>query len=517
MKQDLLTTQVTENADKPVFDLFPAARKPTMTQYIFTAICLPIIVILYMIVLLLVLLCLLITTITCIGPSIESMKSKRDEKLLDRESILARNSDMLLLEVPGHINAASKGNPYKLMVRLTKPAESSLAKPPVIFPGGLAANLTAMAKHQDLLTERGFLVVNFDRYGVGFSDENPHGIPPSARDVAREMDFVMNNVLPIDHEAQESVKWISVGGSMGSTVTQAFMALYPNRLCGFLNLDGFAHGFVQYESAKFLGTNAGIWRRFSQIAWTGFMRCLFSSMSADLLKKMESRSFGPEILALMCRKRFFSNAALEFFTMFSVADLATAAWGDQATPRLDPALLWTLCCVAPDRSVVVDESMNIPGTLTEERSASELGDNYLARDSEEVRAQLDRLRMRAPVSAEAINKKDTNCNWPTHPVGTLIGGITPEDTVYPLGPQFAQMAVRVMSMRSYDLGDDGVLGEWAYPQTSRNHAAAEHCMHALLARDGARSVYPRLKHTNGFAQAREVAGLVEEIARACEK
>jgi len=253
------------------------------------------------------------------------MKSKRDEKLLDRDNIVAKNPEMFLLDVPGDINSASKGQPYKLMIRLTKPTESSSTKPLVIFPGGLAANLTAMAKHQDMLTERGFIVVNFDRYGVGFSDENCNGIPPSARDVAREMEYVMNNALSSSSNttANATQKWISVGGSMGSTVTQAYMALYPNRLCGFLNLDGFPHGFVQYESAKFLGTNAGIWRQFSQIVWTGFMRFLFTSMSADLLKKMESRSFGPEILALMCRKRFFGNAALEFFTMFSVADLAS--------------------------------------------------------------------------------------------------------------------------------------------------------------------------------------------------
>lgn len=527
MKQDLLSTPVGEdsshnssNDQASINMLFPDKRKSTWIQFLCTIIILPIFILIYIIILFLILLCLFITTITYIGPTIESMKSKRDEKLLDRESILAKNSNMLLLEVPGDINAASMNQPYKLMVRLTKPTTNS-TKPPVIFPGGLAANLTAMAKHQDMLTDRGFIVVNFDRFGVGFSDKNCSGVPPSARDVAREMDYVMRNVPLYDNSEDaklevQSVKWISVGGSMGSTVTQAFMALFPDRLCGFLNLDGFPHGFVQYESAKFLGTNAGIWRQFSKIVWTGFMRFLFTSMSADILKKMKTRSFGPEILALMCRKRFFGNAALEFFTMFSVADLATAAWGDQATPRLDPTLLWTLCCVKPDRNVLVDESMDIPCTDTDERSASELGECYLSRDSDSVCTQLDRLRMRAPLSAESINKKDTNCNWPAHPVGSLIGGISPEDIVYPLGPQFAQMVVRVMSMRSYDLGDDGMFGEWAYPQASRNHAAAEHCMHALLARDGARSVYPRLKHTNGFAQATEVVQLVEEITHAVE-
>ena len=39
-------------------------------------------------------------------------------------------------------------------------------------------------------------------------------------------------------------RWIIVGGSMGSTVAQAFLALYPDRACGFVNLDGMPHGFV---------------------------------------------------------------------------------------------------------------------------------------------------------------------------------------------------------------------------------------------------------------------------------
>ena len=156
---------------------------------------------------------------------------------------------MLIGDTSGY-NKASGGKSYRVMIRLTKPADDPSASnqdlPPVIFPGGLASNLMTMSRHQDELTSKhGFAVINFDRLGVGLSDAYPRGAtrPPSAADVAREMDYVMTHIDCID--ANE--KWIQVGGSMGTNVATAFMVLVPNRLCGFLNLDGLPHAFLQIQ------------------------------------------------------------------------------------------------------------------------------------------------------------------------------------------------------------------------------------------------------------------------------
>jgi pimeloyl-ACP methyl ester carboxylesterase len=95
------------------------------------------------------------------------------------------------------------------MIRMTRPHNAPATKlPPVVFPGGLAANLVAMARHQDLLTQKyGFTVVNFDRLGVGFSDpyDRSAKVSPSAYDVARELNYVINH-CGVDPEES----WIQV-------------------------------------------------------------------------------------------------------------------------------------------------------------------------------------------------------------------------------------------------------------------------------------------------------------------
>ena len=50
------------------------------------------------------------------------------------------------------------------------------------------------------------------------------------------------------------------------------------------------------------------------------------------------------------------------------------------------------------------------------------------------------------------------------------------------------------------------------PAQMRDLAAAEHSVHWLLAKDGARTVYPKLAHTSGFAQVKEAVKYVQQIA-----
>ena len=119
---------------------------------------------------------------------------------------------MFLLEIPAGVNKASGGRSYRVMVRMTKPADPSASNkdlPPVIFPGGLASNLMTMSRHQDELTAKhGFTVINFDRLGVGLSDAYPRNAsrPPSA---ARPWLVVATYVdtttwLPIDYDVTTS-------------------------------------------------------------------------------------------------------------------------------------------------------------------------------------------------------------------------------------------------------------------------------------------------------------------------
>jgi hypothetical protein len=51
----------------------------------------------------------------------------------------------------------------------------------------------------------------------------------------------------------------------------------------------------------------------------------------------------------------------------------------------------------------------------------------------------------------------------------------------------------------------------------RDMAAAEHAIHALCARDGARSVYPQLTHTVMFTKTSEIVKKMIEIGDALVK
>lgn len=46
----------------------------------------------------------------------------------------------------------------------------------------------------------------------------------------------------------------------------------------------------------------------------------------------------------------------------------------------------------------------------------------------------------------------------------------------------------------------------------RDLAGAEHSLHWLLAKDGARTVYPKLTHADAFAQTKEILQMTQEIA-----
>ena len=67
-----------------------------------------------------------------------------------------------------------------------------------------------------------------------------------------------------------------------------------------------------------------------------------------------------------------------------------------------------------------------------------------------------------------------------------------------------------MSCRRY-----GMAGSMAVSPQLMALSAAEHNQLAAVALDGARTVYPRLEHADGFAQSEEIVRFVMQIAERC--
>ncbi|KAL7475688.1 hypothetical protein ACHAW6_001599 [Cyclotella cf. meneghiniana] len=453
------------------------------------------------------LLLLLLLLITGIAPLTEWYLSSLDAKALDRQEILKQHPEMFLLEIPPHINQASNGKPYHIMVRLTKPS-SPARFPPVIFPGGLASNLMTMSRHQDELTTSGFTAVNFDRLGVGLSDAFDSCIPPSAADVAREMNYVMTHLPGID----DSARWIAVGGSMGANVATAVACLCPRRFCGFFNLDGLPHAFLRIQCKKFLRDGKAIMDVMKRIRWTGIPRLIFTLALRPILPVIGDAFTKRQLIGVMCREQFFTATGLEYTTLMSCCDLECAAWGRQATTELDGESLRMLASLEPDESVIVNEGKGVARTVTQIRSKSELGTKYLKRHDAEFVEFESKFHGMALKSPEDVDRNKTHCNWPqpnpSHPVGSYIGGVDVDTPIYPLAPQFRDMVVRIMCARDYT----GL--ERDYTQEARNHAAARCSLQSLNCDDCKVYYYPELSHLNLWQQVEEVVAITKDIAHA---
>ena len=490
------------------------------------------------------LLFILLYVLTGIGPLYQYIGSSRDKRVLDRDVLLQQNPDeLVLLEIPGNVNRGSQGQPYKIMLRITKPTKnygatsgsSSAANhqplPPIIMPGGLAAPFMSMAKHQDLLTNKyGFTVVSFDRLGVGLSDPYPptaKDMPPSAYDVASEMNYVMKHCgveQEFSAEARtgktsdqsNNIHWIQIGGSMGTNVATAFAVLYPGRLCGFFNLDGLPHGFVQIQCHKFLKDGPALMTMFRKLLWTGLPRLAMTMAAKSVFANMlqDHKTFSLEhAVATMCREQFFVTTGLEYATLLSCCDLEIAALGKKAaTVGYDSATMKLMAMVAPDESVLVNETKGEPRSITNERSSSELGTEFVSRNDRRVEELAAQLRSMAVQNAEDVDKTSTYCNWPDgrrHPVGELIGGIpSPTTEIAPLLHEFERMSVVVMCARDYK----GL--ERDYTQEARNHSAARTSLQVLLAGDSAKSYYyPQLSHLHLWQQVEEIGSLAMDLAQ----
>lgn len=183
----------------------------------------------------------MVATLSGVGPLLQYYYNQRDKKTLDLETILNQHADLRMITIPAGVNSASGGKSYRLCLRFTEPNSVTNDKPPIVIPNGLGATLALGARMHDDLVDRGYRVLSYDRYGVGFSEKNMTGKSPSGADVCREMDYVIRSITKLP----SSSKWLAIGPSMGSIVAQAYLAMFPERYCGFLNLDGLPAPFIR--------------------------------------------------------------------------------------------------------------------------------------------------------------------------------------------------------------------------------------------------------------------------------
>lgn len=258
-----------------------------------------------------------VLTCTLIGPLLQWRYNKKDTEIL--ESASSTHRGIRFVTVPGSVNSATSGISYRMAVRFTAPIDQE-PKAYICIPNGLGATIVILSKMQDQLVDRGFAILTFDRLGVGFSDDNPTGKSPSAADIIRECNFAMNSVAPVN------TKWIMIGPSMGSTIAQCYIASYPEKVIGFLNLDGLPYPFA--KERRHFELAGKLYRIYPWIIWTGILRPFIGMAVMKSSKVFTSKSFDASVAkAQLNQSRFFSNIATEMKTMMDCCDMAARAWG----------------------------------------------------------------------------------------------------------------------------------------------------------------------------------------------
>lgn len=482
--------------------LVPERAKPTLSKWLLFIILLPFYVIagaigltLYLVFIVIFMVILLLLTITGIGPLLECYFYKKDTStVLDRFQLMQTDPSIFFLSIPAGVNAASGGQPYKVMVRVTRPKleEGSTIgsqTPPLIISNGLASNGVCLFKHQDIFTQQlGITTVVYDRINVGYSDYSPPNAPvASAIDSAREMDFVMKNIPNIPPDT----KWLALGYSMGHIVLTAYMCCFPNRFVGYVNNDGIPVAFVS-KSKAFLDVFAPIYKVYAALSFTGFMRCMLNipSVQTWLKKVFITPPFTVQhIVAQMAQGKYWNGVVAEFFLMMSCTELVTACWGCLSALRMDRQTFSRVCRVAPNHTIRVDETTGKERVEVQERSPFELGLSYL---SDEERIMLIKeLRTRALLETQtkSVDLKTCYSDRGKPAVGDRAGGLAPEDEVHWLLPQFEKMHVSSLIARG-----SMPANELVYGYHMRNLNQIDHVVCTQFAKKGVRSAYLDLHH-----------------------
>lgn len=426
----------------------------------------------FLVVALLVFIVWLVCTLTCVGPLLQCCFKSCDEHTLHK--------------IPPGITYVTTPRGYQLAVRFTTPqgelppvaAESAKDEEkailsglridyggakrfPIIIPNGLAATMATIGTMHDDLVKAGFTVCSFDRLGVGMSDENK-GDPPTVEECVADCLCVMDNVMP------ENTQWLMLGPSMGAIVATCFIAKHPQRVVGFLNMDGIPHPFAAPKiREKFLGYRK-IYQCWSSCVWTGFMRCGVCC-GASSMKRFASAAFPVSFIkAQMNKSNFWRNTGLEFPLMMDCCAATSDAWGAHSVLNLNQQEVIALARVSPTQNGLFEneEWQTLP------RSSAELGSGWATvAETEELQADL-KTKAASPLSCA-----------------------------------FANMVVRVMQARDYD-----VMG---YDDEMKRMQAAEGSLQMLMAADGARYTFPTLKHGDMFKQVGAIVRCMADIDALC--
>jgi pimeloyl-ACP methyl ester carboxylesterase len=353
---------------------------------------------------------------------------------------------------------------YTLIARWTPPRNPQRALP-ICIPNGLAATVATIGKMQDAIAEYGYGVLSFDRVGVGFSENEKK--PPTVQECVEDMYAVMKAVSKYNNGI-DFEKWILLGPSMGSVVAQSFMIRHPELVLGFLNMDRLPHPFY-VNRKKFL--RAGfVYKIITLLAYTGFMRVALWFSMKSTVKKFATSTFSTDIiLSQMNVPEFWSHVAVEMPLMMDLAEDVSHGWGSVAIEKLDPFNCTTLAKAKPAQNGMFDGK----NWRTLPRSSAELDRDWASKES----------------------------------VDNVVNTVRQDLHTSALGRLWSHLSVRVMSARQYNYFG----GESFYDKEMKRFAAAEHNMHALLARDGARYVFPELGHTNIFLEATCIARCIKEI------
>jgi pimeloyl-ACP methyl ester carboxylesterase len=399
----------------------------------------------------------ILSTVSLLGPALHFCAARRDAALLAAAVEPAAGAVVTHVTVPGGGRLAVRWSPGGKRAH------------PVCIPNGLGATLVTISTLHERLVALGFSVLTYDRDGVGMSDARRARAGGRAHATAAEtvadMRAVMDAVAP-------GARWILVGPSMGSIVAQCFVAAHPERVVGLLNMDGLPFPFATKRRRFELA--AVVYKVYAALIWTGVVRAGLSA-AARALAPLASAAFSvPLIVAQMNQRSFFASLACEMLTMMDCADAASAAWG----PSFDIAGM--------PRARLVELANAAPAACGDVVAATtaKAEPTTPPADAAAATTWVDLPRSVSEVGGSA---------WtPQHAVKDALIAAADATAAGPSLPRtWRTLSVRVMSARSYDFG---ALGELFYDKDMRLYAGAEHNLHALLARSGARTVFPSRHH-----------------------
>eukprot|EP00808_Paulinella_micropora_P005176 g5014.t1 len=417
----------------------------------------------------------LVLTLSCLGPLLQILFSSCDRAVLRT--------------LPPGVERLKTPQGYELAVRFTVPSSSqaqheeakqgSSSKPlplrsyPVVLANGLGATMGTIGRVHDELVAAGFTVLSYDRLGVGFSSPNTLGRPPTVEECVRDMLWVLDQVAP------PSQRWHVMGLSMGGVVAQAFIAAHPERVAGYMGMDGFVHGFAADTIAPaFEDKAASQYRMITKLMWTGLLRPFLAlAGSTGFFNSFATPTFPSRVIkAQMNDTQFYGNIALEMKLMIALARSSSESWGELSLLRLTPAELSTMLSVQPACN----------GLFSKDKAGSGRGRQGATEGGDGKWESFPPAKVEKVAFMQQEEYRKAREDWRRRALS--------QECHSELGKLWARLPVRTMTGRNYD----AYAG--FYTEEMIDFVSAESGLHALLAADGERYLFPTVSHTEMFRQ-----------------